>query len=188
MTLDRTRAFAAGLAATLALGGPAARATDVLTIDSLTPSSGPVQIVPGGADAAAAALNPSNTIVARVTFPSAASYQKVHHIGLGGSSIPESAPSGHNGPHLVLKPFRQMAVAGTGPVHATVEFGWSCYANSIPQTTFTSIEVVGMENPPLTTPGYVVAGRIRSSLVVKCPQPVANIPHAPFAAPTPVRK
>ena len=45
---------------------PAAPAADTLTVLSLTPSSGPVQIVPGGENATPAALNPSNRIVGRV--------------------------------------------------------------------------------------------------------------------------
>jgi hypothetical protein len=141
---------------------------DVLTINSLTPSSGTVQILPGGGSATPAALNPSNTIVAHVTFPSAASYQKVRLIALGGASIPANAPSGQNGPNRVMKPFVKEVVTGTGPVQMTVEFGYACYPNSMPQTTITSVEIVGLENAPLTTPGYVISGKIPANLVINC--------------------
>jgi hypothetical protein len=166
---------------------PAAGAADVLQIDSLTPSAGVVPPVPGGAGATPDALNPSNTIIAKVTFPSAASYQKVFYATVSWTSAPQVPASSNKNLRLVMRPYQQKPVSGPGPVHATLEFGWSCYPTSVPETTFTTIEI-HMAQDQLASSAYRISGQAPANLVVKCPQPVAKVPVNPalFAAPTPV--
>lgn len=178
---------AAALLVVLAAASPAARAADVLTVDSLTPSSGTVAIVPGGANALPSALNPSNTVVAKITFPSATSYQMSHYAYISWTSVPQAPPASNKGLRLVARPYQQAPATGPGPFHATLEFGWACYPTSVPETTITLVEIDMVEDL-FQQQYYRATGRAPVNLVVKCPPPVAKLPVNPalFAAPTPV--
>ena len=178
MTFTRSGRVPTLLGAVFLAGGilaPAAEAADTLSILSVTPSTGAAPIVLGGDAATAASLNPSNHVVARVVFPSAASYEKVNFIWVGATSIPATAPPGKNVPRFIVKPFQKAPVTGRGPVRYDVEFGWACYPNNMHEITLTQIKIAGLDSPAEPA-SYVVGGTFPTHLVITCPEAVSPKP------------
>ena len=96
-------------------------------------------------------------------------------MSVSATSVPAVAPPGQNAPRLVVKPFQKTPVSGRGPIRVDVEFGYACYHNNIHQMTLTSVQIIGYDQPGLP-PGFTIAGKILSNLVVTCPLPVPKSP------------
>lgn len=157
---------------------------------SIDPASGSLAPVPGGAAATPAAFAAGNVVKAVVgcDLPPV-DIPVARAITVGYAAVPSVPPAGRALPQLVQAPAAckpPSIGAPASPVQVPVAFGFSCPANAIAETQVARVRLT-LQNTQLI-PGPARTIETPGSFVVKCPQPVARVPHIPFAASTPVKK
>ena len=175
------RALASTLTAALVLtlAAPAAAAAE-FSILSVDPPSGTLSPVPGGDAATASALGSGNSVrtVVLCDLPVVQSPHYLIPLVVRYSTVPSTAPTGRTFPKLVLKPAGCTLedAAHAGPQKVTFTFGFACPTHAVAETQIVAGKIV------LSDPLYPANTRfadLPGGFVVKCPQPVANVPHDP---------
>lgn len=169
--------LAAALVLTLAAPPTAAAEFSILSVD---PPSGTLAPVPGGDAATASAFTPGNSVrtVVRCDLPVVQSPHYLIPLVVRYSTVPSTAPTGRTLPKLVLKPAGCTLedAAHAGPQKVTFTFGFACPAHAVAETKIVAWEIV-LSDPLF--PANTRSADLPGGFVVKCPQPVANVPRDP---------